>query len=233
MRTKIITTIGPANLDTNVFINLAKEGIDCIRINTAYGDYDQYDTIISNLRKAEKILRKDIKVVFDIKNNDVIEYFNKNNLDIIALSFTETAEQIKEVRELAPKAFVVSKIESTKGVHNFEEIIDMSDGVMIARGDLSKSETIEKVPPLQKQFTQEGIKKEKFVIAATEMLMSMVKKPYPTNAEASDVANAVFDGVSAVMLSEETAIGKYPVEAVSFMRRIIIEAEAWQTSYKT
>jgi len=96
---------------------------------------------------------------------------------------------------------------------------------MIARGDLSSAVTLEKVPPLQKQFTKEAILKNKYVIAATEMLLSMTDKPYPTNAEVSDVANAVFDGVNAVMLSEETAVGKYPVESVKIMEKIITEAE--------
>jgi pyruvate kinase len=225
MKTKIIATIGPATLDPQIFSKLVEEGIDFIRINTSYGSYEQYDTILRNLESADPLGR--IKVVYDVKKNESIGYFVKNNLYCIAISFTENVEQIEEVRKLAPEAFIVSKIESVPGVHNYDNILTASDGVMIARGDLSIAVNIEKVPPLQKEFTRKAIKQDKFTIAATEMLLSMIAREKPTNAEVSDVANAVFDGVSAVMLSEETAIGKYPVEAVRYMRKTIEEAERW------
>lgn len=99
---------------------------------------------------------------------------------------------------------------------------------MVARGDLGEAVSLEKVPPLQKEFTIKTLSKNKFLVTATEMLLSMTENPRPTRAEVSDVANAVFDYSSAVMLSEETAIGKFPVEAVSYMRRIIEEAEKWR-----
>ena len=98
---------------------------------------------------------------------------------------------------------------------------------MVARGDLGRAVTLEKVPPLQKDFTFKTLKRGKFLVTATEMLLSMVNNNQPTRAEVSDVANAVFDKSSAVMLSEETAIGKYPVESVQMMRKIIVAAEEW------
>ncbi len=98
---------------------------------------------------------------------------------------------------------------------------------MVARGDLGEAVSLEKVPPLQKDFTIKTLAKGRFLVTATEMLLSMTNNPHPTRAEVSDVANAVFEHSSAVMLSEETAIGKYPVETVAYMRKIIVEAENW------
>lgn len=222
MKTKIIATIGPATLDFGIFNKVVHEGVDFLRINTAYGNYNQYNLILNNLKQSNK---KDIKVIFDIKKLDVLDYFVRNNLSMVAVSFTESKKQLENVREKVNKAFIISKIESKQGVENFEEILEVSDGVMVARGDLGEAVSLEKVPCLQKRFTQRTLEKGKFLIAATEMLLSMTEDTTPTRAEVSDVANAVFDGASAVMLSEETAIGKYPVESVRYMRKIIKEAE--------
>jgi len=224
-QTKIIATIGPATLDFPTFHNLIAAGVDYIRINTSYGSSEQYDQILENVKKLEN---KELKIIFDIKHPDALDYCLKNTIDHIALSFAETMEQIKEVREKLPHAFVISKIESEKGVAYFDDILSASDGIMVARGDLSDAVFIEKVPPLQKEFTKKTLKQGKFLVTATEMLLSMVKSPKPTHAEVSDVANAVFDGSSAVMLSEETAIGDHPILCVEFMNRIIEEAEAWK-----
>lgn len=225
-KTKIIATIGPATLDFSVFQELVIAGIDYIRINTAYGDTAQYDLILENRRKLPD--HRHIPVVFDIKHEDIMDYFVEKRLEIVALSFTERAAQIERIRQKAPNAFVIAKIESKEGVKHFDEILEAADGIMVARGDLGKAESLEKVPPLQKTFTRKTLEKGKFLVTATEMLLSMTTNPQPTHAEVSDVANAVFDGTSAVMLSEETAIGKYPVETVYFMRRIIEEAERWK-----
>lgn len=222
MKTLIIATIGPATLDEEIFKSTVEAGVDIIRINTSYGNYTQYDQILKNLKK----MSRSIKVMFDIKKNEVLDYANKNNLDYIAVSFTSSAQQLKEIKKISPKTAIIAKIESKLGVKNFQEILIESDGVMIARGDLGVAESLERVPCLQKKFTRLAIKNKKFVIAATEMLLSMQSSPTPTRAEVSDVANAVFDGVDAVMLSEETAIGKYPVESVTYMKKIIIEAES-------
>ncbi len=226
INTKIIATIGPATLNFNIFQELVIAGIDYIRINTAYGDTTQYDLILENRRKLPN--HRHIPVVFDIKHEDIMDYFVEKQLEVVALSFTERAAQIERIRQKAPHAFVIAKIESKEGVKHFDEILESADGIMVARGDLGKAESLEKVPPLQKTFTRKTLEKGKFLVTATEMLLSMTKNPQPTHAEVSDVANAVFDGTSAVMLSEETAIGKYPVETVYFMRRIIEEAERWK-----
>ncbi len=230
IKTKIIVTIGPATLDFILFQKLVDAGIDYIRINTSYGNEDQYDIILNNLRKARK--PKNIKVMFDLKGDKYLSYVRENKVDSIALSFVENKQQINSLRLLVPSIFLIAKIESKKGVTNFDEILETSDGIMVARGDLGRAITLEKVPPLQKDFTRKAISKEKFLITATEMLLSMTYNKKPTRAEVSDVANAVFDESSAVMLSEETAIGKYPVQSVIMMRKIIVEAEKWKYTRK-
>lgn len=224
MKTKIIATIGPASLEKNVMQGLVDNGVSIIRINTSYGNVKQYTDIIETLLEIDG--GSEIQIMLDIKGEDMLSFCESHPMDYIAVSFAERKSQIDSVKNKFPSCKVISKIESQLGVENYKEILESSDGVMIARGDLGEAVSIEKVPPLQKRFTKIAISKGKFVIAATEMLLSMTERPYPTNAEASDVANAVFDGVDAVMLSEETAIGKYPVETVKMMKKIIIEAES-------
>ncbi len=231
MKTKIVATIGPASISKDILKGLIDNGIDVIRINTSHGNTEQYEEILKNLAEVDP--QSKIKKMLDIKSEDALSFCQKHNMDFIAISFAETGEQIQRVKNKFQDCVVISKIESVKGVENYNEVIDSSDGVMIARGDLSRAVPIEKVPRLQKRFTKIALNKRKFVIAATEMLLSMTEKPYPTNAEVSDVANAVFDGVDALMLSEETAIGKYPVEAVSTMKKIIIEAEKYNEEIRT
>jgi pyruvate kinase len=225
LKTKIIATIGPATLDFQVFQKIVNEGIDFIRINTSYGNIEQYNLILENLNKSVK--QTEIKVIFDIKNMNILKYAKENNLTHIALSFAESQNQIAEIKSIISGAFIISKIESEAGVKNFNSILENSDGIMVARGDLGEAVSLEKVPPLQKDFTFKTLNKSKFLITATEMLLSMTNNPKPTRAEVSDVANAVCDYSTAVMLSEETAIGHYPIESVSYMRRIITEAENW------
>jgi len=223
IKTKIVATIGPASLDFAVFQKLVDAGIDYIRINTAYGDEAQYDQILDNLKQASGAEK--IEAMLDVKDLKTLEYAKSRGIKNIALSFVEDVARIEAARAGLPGAFIISKIESGKGADNFDAILEASDGIMVARGDLGESVGLEKVPMLQKEFTRKTIEKEKFLITATEMLLSMTENPEPTRAEVSDVANAVFDHTSAVMLSEETAIGKYPVETVQMMAKIIQEAE--------
>lgn len=230
INTKIIATIGPATLDFQVFQDLVNEGIDYIRINTSYGNSKQYEMILDNLKRVNK--DKQIDVILDIKDVNILDFASKNNISKIALSFAENSEQIGKVREKLPGVYIISKIESEVGVSNFDGILESSDGIMVARGDLGDSVTLEKVPALQKEFTLKTLERKKFLITATEMLLSMTTNPQPTRAEVSDVANAVFEHSSAVMLSEETAIGKYPVETVRMMKKIIVEAEKWNNIHE-
>lgn len=222
-KTKIIATLGPATLDFEIFSKLVDEGADIFRINTSYGDPAQYDQFLENIRKVSN---PNLKVLYDIKEESKIDYFIKNNLDILAISFAETPEQIKKYKDLAPGKFYIAKIESQKGVDNIDAFLPSVDGIMIARGDLSEAIGIEKIPHVQKYLAKKTLSANKYLVVATEMMLSMTDKDKPEVAEASDVGNAVFDGASAVMLSEETTIGKHPVEVVRFMRKIIEETEA-------
>ena len=146
--------------------------------------------------------------------------------DMIGLSFVQRPEDLLLARSLIQnRAWIISKIEKPAALEHLDEIIRLSDGIMVARGDLGVETPPEKVPVLQKKIVQACRKANKPVIVATQMLESMVVNPTPTRAEASDVATAVFDAADAVMLSAETAAGKYPVQAVSLMERIIMETE--------
>jgi pyruvate kinase len=147
-------------------------------------------------------------------------------VDWVALSFVQRAKDIAEARKLVRgRAAIMAKIEKPSALAELQEIIELADGIMVARGDLGVEMPVEKVPGLQKQITRAARNAGKPVIVATQMLESMIQAPAPTRAEVSDVATAVFDGADAVMLSAESAIGKYPVEAVATMDRVAIEVE--------
>ncbi len=153
----------------------------------------------------------------------------EHGVDFVALSFVRTAQDIVTLRKLLKKhnshAHIVAKIETEEAIENIDAIIDATDVVMVARGDLAIEVGPEKVPSLQKQIVQKCNEVGKPVIVATQMLESMITTPVPTRAEVSDVANAIFDGADAVMLSEETTLGKYPLEAVSMMHDIAVRTE--------
>jgi pyruvate kinase len=316
-KTKIVCTIGPASLQTETLERMFRAGMNCARINTAYGDFDRYRTVVDNVRKVA-----DIPVMVDLKGpeirlrtdkervvseGDVLEAgfngepvsFNHNFIDqmdvgdalfidngrirtevtekgdgtlrllvknggviangrgvnvpnkhlkvptlsardrklidfakeyeteILALSFTRSAKDVANLRSAAEgfEGAVVSKIENFEGIRNFGEILDASEGIMVARGDLGVEIEPERVPLVQKSLVRRCNQNGKTVVTATEMLESMMHQPTPTRAEVSDVANAILDGTDATMLSGETAVGEYPVESTAMMARIALEAE--------
>jgi pyruvate kinase len=149
------------------------------------------------------------------------------NVDYVAISFVRNAADVRAVRELMGSARVpiVAKIEKPEAVQDIDAILDVANGIMVARGDLGVEMSLEMVPPIQKRLIRRARKRNRFVITATQMLESMIENANPTRAEVSDVANAIYDGTDAIMLSAETSIGKYPVEAVAYMSRIAAEAE--------
>ncbi|MGE5173500.1 MAG: pyruvate kinase [Betaproteobacteria bacterium] len=163
------------------------------------------------------------------KDKEDLRFGVKQNVDYIALSFVRTADDILQtrsfVRSLGADLPVIAKIEKPEAIRNLDEIIRAADGVMVARGDLGVEMSPEQVPLLQKKIIEACNCVEKPVITATQMLESMIENPQPTRAEASDVANAILDGTDCVMLSGETAVGKYPVLSVAVMTRIAMQAE--------
>jgi pyruvate kinase len=163
------------------------------------------------------------------KDRKDLEFGLKHGVDAVALSFVRTAADVNMVKQIVASHHkdipVIAKLEKPQAIDHLEEILEASDGVMVARGDLGVEMAPEKVPVIQKHVIRRAAAWRKPVITATQMLESMIENPRPTRAEASDVANAVFDGTDAVMLSAETASGQYPRESVSIMSRIVVEAE--------
>ena len=154
----------------------------------------------------------------------------EKDVDYVAASFVRKADDVRDLRRFldqngGQRIKIISKIENLEGIENFEEILSLSDGIMVARGDMGVEVEFERLPGIQKRFIKRCQQSGKIVITATQMLESMIGSPVPTRAEITDVANAVFDGTSAVMLSGESAMGKYPVEAVKAMARIARQAE--------
>jgi pyruvate kinase len=170
-------------------------------------------------------------VVLDVsslteKDHEDLRFGLQLGVDWVALSFVQRPEDVAEARKIiAGRAFVMTKMEKPQAMDHLQEIVDLADGVMVARGDLGVECPPEEVPGLQKRMVRACRESGKPVVVATQMLDSMVNMPTPTRAEASDVATAIFDGVDAVMLSAETAVGEYPAETVAMMNRIIQSAE--------
>ncbi|MEL7589457.1 MAG: pyruvate kinase [Prolixibacteraceae bacterium] len=164
------------------------------------------------------------------KDEAFIEFAAKNNVDFIAHSFVRNKEDVIKVQELLDKfdspIKIIAKIENLDGVNNIDEILDHAYGIMVARGDLGIEIAAEKIPGIQRMLIKKAVQRKKPVIIATQMLHSMIDNPRPTRAEVSDVANAIYSRVDAVMLSGETAYGQYPVEAVQYMHRIAREIES-------
>jgi pyruvate kinase len=158
-----------------------------------------------------------------------LEFALKNGVDAIAVSFVRTGEDVRLVRDrvsaLGGETWIIAKLEKPQAIAHLDDILDAADGIMVARGDLGVEVPPEKVPPLQKHIIRRAALVSKPVITATQMLESMIENPRPTRAEVSDVANAIYDGTDAVMLSGESAVGKYPVESVAMMARIVTETE--------
>ena len=164
------------------------------------------------------------------KDIEDIKYGIKVGFDYIAASFVRKPQDVLDIRKVLEQnggehIKIISKIENREGINNFDEILNVSDGIMVARGDLGVEIPIEEVPVFQKEFIKKTYKQGKPVITATQMLESMISNPRPTRAEVSDVANAIYDGSSSIMLSGETATGEYPVECVKTMNKIAIEIE--------
>lgn len=221
MRTKIIITFGPSSERLDVLKKIISAGADIVRINLKYQNIKNYDKIGEKILKAGKV-----KILIDVKKRGKIKELVDKKFDYLAISFAEVPSEIEKIRKMfSHKIKIISKIETKKGVKNINKLIRVSDGIMIARGDLGKDVAFEKIPRLQKMINKECNKRKVMSITATEMMPSMRRHKRPSRAEVTDVFNAVLEKSEYLLLAEETAIGKYPILTIKNLKKIIREAE--------
>lgn len=250
LRQQIVASIGPASIKHEVLKAMIENGMDVARLNFSWGDLNTRMDTISIVRKMEQEFEKYIPFIIDLPgpriqkevghtydhtlvsaitehDKEFIKFGVEHGVDYFALSFVAGELDVLEcksaIQELGGKQKVIAKIERKVALDNLEAIVGASDAVMVARGDLGNEIPLEQIPFVQEKIILTAKKLNKPVIVATQMLFSMVENPEPTRAEVTDVETAIMQGADAVMLSDETTIGKYPVEAVNMMERIIRE----------
>ncbi|XP_043656560.1 uncharacterized protein LOC122622285 [Drosophila teissieri] len=253
--TSIICTIGPSSNQPEVLLELIRAGMRVVRLDLSQGSHSCHCQAIQAARKAismyveETGLPRSLAIALDTKGPEIhpqgipvdlpsiseqdkldLEFGVDQKVDMIFASLTSDARAPREIRQaLGPSSEhikIISKIESREGLANVDEIIRESDGIMVALGNLGSKIPLEAVPLAQKSIVAKCNKVGKPVICANQLMNSMITKPRPTRAESSDVANAIFDGCDAVMLSDETAKGKYPAQCVQCMARICTKVES-------
>jgi len=237
--TKIIATVGPASETPETLEKLAKAGVNLFRLNTKHNTLDWHLSVITAIKRTAP----QAGIIVDLQGPEIRLESSPSNaptltsmdmeilkalpkdVDFIALSYVRNKMDIitlqNELKRLKLNSKIIAKIENQEGLDNIDQIVTEADAIMIARGDLGKETPAEKIPYLQKIIINKCRNAAKPVIVATEMLLSMTKSATPTRAEIADVANAVYDRADAVMLSEETAVGKFPVDAVETMVRTV------------
>ena len=248
-RAQIVATIGPASEKPEVLQLMIKNQMDIARINFAWLDATEGASRIELIRSIALSCGRIIPIIADLpgprvqlaeghtydaslpfsippKDEEVVRLCAEKKIEYIALSFVAKGEDVAACREVIKKYGVsqkiIAKIERAVAVANIDEIIAATDSVMVARGDLGNEVPFEEIPFVQKMIITKANAAGKPVITATQMMLSMTEHPEPTRAEVTDVEAAIMDGSDAVMLSEETASGRYPAEAVAMMERIII-----------
>jgi len=251
-KAQIMATIGPATQSKEIIKKMIDKGMNITRLNSSWGTYKEHAGYVKNIKEAREEVGKNIPIVLDLSGPRIQEIeghkFNvealkiitdkdladlkfgiEQNVDYVAMSFVGRKEDVLELREKM-KEFgkvvpIIAKIERKVAVLNIDEIIKVSDAIMIARGDLGNEVPLEQIPFIEEDILKKCKKEKKPVIVATQIMESMMKNPQPTRAEITDIAYAILNGADILMLSEETAIGKYPLESVMMMERGIIEAE--------
>lgn len=220
---------GPLNNVKGAESIYVDDGTIVLKIKAVEGRRIKTEVVIGGALKEHKGINiPGAKLIFpkiSEKDKKDIGFGIEAAVDYIAQSFVRTKKDVleikKRVRDILPSCKIIAKIENREGIRNVDEIIDASDGIMIARGDMGVSVPIYEVPVIQKRIIKKCNKKKKFVITTTQMLESMTEHLRPTRAEVTDVANAIIDGTDFVMLSAETAVGRYPAESVRMMNDII------------
>ena len=217
--------------DGNISLKVKARTKDCLKA----------EVVVPGILKENKGINiPDINLKFEgltEKDKSDLDFAVKNKVDFIAQSFVRNRQDLINVKDFIKdsglKCQIIAKIENRQGIQNIDEILEASDGIMIARGDMGVSLPIYKIPILQKMLIRKCNRRKKFVITATQMLESMTEHIRPTRAEVTDVANAILDGSNYVMLSGETAVGQYPVETVQMMNQIIKFTEQFLKYKKT
>lgn len=251
-KVQIVATVGPASSDYAVLSHMVEHGLDVVRFNFTWKEFDERRKQIASIRELEKKHGKHIPIIMDVpgpriqeggghaydkENPEVLTAYDKEcilfgieeGVDYVAISFVGNDSDVEKCREFivvnGGNQKTIAKIERKKAVDSLLEILQASDAIMIARGDLGNEIPLEQIPFIEKEIITACNGAGKPVITATQMMISMTESPIPTRAEVTDVAFAVLEGSDAVMLSEETAKGKNPDEAVAMMERVIIESE--------
>ncbi len=251
-RAQIVASIGPASASPEVLRSMIEHQLDVARLNFSWGDLETRTEQIKTIRQIANECGRSIPILADLPGPRIQEGANhqhdagttsaitsadeefirlavEQNIDYIGVSYVGDRTDIEKCRSLivalGGEQKIVAKIERAAAVAVLDEIIDAADAVMVARGDLGNEVPLEQIPFIQDQIIKTANRAGKPVIVATQMLLSMVDHPSPTRAEVSDVASAILQGADAVMLSDETTTGKYPIEAVAMMEKIILEAE--------
>lgn len=251
-KAQIVATIGPTSENPSTLRAMIDHQLDVVRFNFSWGDLKLRTRQIELLRQLEKECGRKIPIIVDLsgprvqekevhtydhqasspitnRDKESIQFAVENDVDYVAVSFVSGPQDIRQCREIitnfSGRQKIIAKIERAVAVESLDQIISVTDAIMVARGDLGNEVPLEQIPFIQDRIIKKAKKAGKPVIVATQMLLSMVENPTPTRAEVTDVSNAIIQGSDAVMLSEETAIGKYPIEAVAMMEKIVIEAE--------
>jgi len=249
---QIVATLGPASKNRNIIERMINHQMDVVRLNFSWGTYEEHARYIKTVHDVAQTLNKTIPIIqdlsgpriqqedghhFDTSETSVITEKDKKDLafgleqavDYVALSYVGSADDVRELKQLitdeGKQTPVIAKIERAEALKNLTGIVSEADAIMVARGDLGNTIPLEKIPWVEKEIITSCKKAGKPVITATQMLLSMTENPSPTRAEVTDVFFAIMNGSDAVMLSEESASGKYPVESVAMMERIVQEAE--------
>jgi pyruvate kinase len=258
IRAQIVATIGPASADHQILGLMIAQGVDIVRLNFSWGDLKAHGAQIALIRELEKETRKKILIMIDLpgpriqekvghsyhhdsqsalteEDKDFIQFAINHHVDYIAVSFVGKPEDVLECRKII-KSFggtqkIIAKIERAVALTMLDDIVAVTDAVMVARGDLGNEVPLEQIPFVQDRIIESSKRLHKPVIVATQMLLSMVESDTPTRAEVADVTTALLEGADAVMLSEESAKGHYPVQAVAMMAKITVEVSRHQDHF--
>lgn len=252
-RTQIVATIGPSSGDSPELLDqMLAAGVDITRINFSHGTHESNGNYIRNIREAAKRAGIDIPVMMDLsgprmkteeghafdasrdsvvtaKDLEDLAFAVELGLEYVALSYVGSAADVRylrsEIEKRGGSQKIIAKIERQEAIDDYDALMEAADAIMIARGDLGDALPFEDLPFIQRELVARAKRRSVPIITATQMMYSMIDNPRPTRAEVTDVAFAIIIGSDAVMLSDETARGKYPLEAVAAMERIVLRAE--------